>query len=119
MMSQNLGQSSFVASLGSLGNLLELESSRRDFNNSAWLAAVALRSRAWHSNWAAKMSLTSFTMEDVTVAGVDVSCEIMEADGTPLGVVASEVDDEEDGLDKDRMDPMADVLCFWGLDGSN
>ena len=42
MMSQHLGQSAFVASLGSLGSLSEIELSQRVFINSAWLATVAL-----------------------------------------------------------------------------
>ena len=54
--------------------------------------------------------MTSFAREDVTVAGVDASCEMMEAAGMPLGVVASEEDNEEDGLDEDGMDSAAAVL---------
>ena len=52
----------------------------------------------------------SFEREDITVAGVDAWCEMMESAGTSLGVVASKEDNEEDGLDKDRIDLAADVL---------
>ena len=103
-MSQHLGQSAFVASLGSLGSLSEIELSQMVFINSAWLAMVALWSRAWLSNWAARISFTSFAREDLTVwdvivAGGDGSCGMMESFGTPSGVVAYKDDNDKDGLE--------------------
>ena len=104
MLSQNLGQSAFVISLGSLGNLSAMELLRSVFLSSAWLVAVDFWSRAWLSNWAAKISFTSFAREDATVTGVYTSFEMMESAWKPLGFVASEEDDEEDGLDEDGME---------------
>ena len=61
------------------------------------------------------MSFTPFAREDVTVwdgrvAGVDASCEMMESSETPSKVVASEEDNEEDGMDVDGMKYAAAVL---------
>ena len=58
---------------------------------------------------ATKMYFTSFASEDVTVwdvtvAGVNVSCEMMGSFGTLSGVVISKEDNEEDGLDEDGME---------------
>ena len=106
MICQNLG----VVSLESLRNLLAEVSLRGDFNISAWVAA--LWSRDWPSSTAPKMSLMSFTIEEVTVVGLDASFEMMKAAGMPLGVVVSDDDDEEDGLEEDGADLAAAVI--WG-----
>ena len=42
MICQNLGQSAFVTRMGSLGNLLGVESSQRDLIISSWAERVAL-----------------------------------------------------------------------------
>ena len=57
----------------------------------------------------AKISVTLFAREDVTiwdvtVAGGDASCKIMESSRTPSGVVAPKEDGKEDGLDEDGME---------------
>ena len=111
---QNLGQSAFVTSLRSLGNLSAMEFSWSVFIDSSWLAAVALRSRAWLSDWVAKMSFKSFAREDitvldVTVAGVDAVWKMMKALVMPSGVVAFEEGDEDDGFDKNGLEAAAAV----------
>ena len=63
----------------------------------------------------AKISFKSFAREDVTVsnvtvAGVDAVFKRMEALVTPSGVVTFEEDNEEDGLDEDRSEAVANVL---------
>ena len=45
------------------------------------------------------MSLPLSASEDVTVVGVDASCEMMESFGTPSGVVAYKDDNDKDGLE--------------------
>ena len=64
------------------------------------------------------MSLTSFAIEDVAVAGVDASCEMTEAAMTPLEVVSSEEDNEEDGLDEDGIDVAAVALLGAWVGGA-
>ena len=106
MMYQKAGHLAFVLRIRSFGSLLEVESSGRDLMSSFQTSALALRSRIWHLIWAAKMSFVSFAMEEVTVAGVESSLEIMETDRTLLEAVVSGEDD-----DKDRSDLKA--LALW------
>ena len=94
---------------------MAIELSRSVLIDSAWLVVVALWSRAWLLNRAAKISFTSFAKKDVpiwdvAVAGVDVFGKTMEFSGTPSGVVASAEDDEEDGLGEDGMKSAAAML---------
>ena len=46
---------------------------------------------------------------DITLAGVDAVCEMIETSVMPSGVEAFEEDDDEDGFDKDGLEAAAVV----------
>ena len=85
---------------------------RRDFIISCWAARVSLPSRAAFLSTTLKMSLVSFTTEELIVVGVDSSPEMVEATQMLLGVIAPKEDNGEDVTEEDGAGPNANAL--WG-----
>ena len=87
--------------------------SPRGFDIYAWVVVVALWSRAWPSSTLPKMSLMSSAIEELTVVGLDSSCEMIEPTGMPLGVIAFKEDDGDDGIEEDGTD--TGTAALWGF----